>query len=93
MPYSVRFTIDAERDWRAVDGSVRRQLVKIFDRLGREPGKYGRALGGRLTGLCRLRLGDFRVVYQVVESQHAADIWVVAHRRNVYALALARFTR
>jgi mRNA interferase RelE/StbE len=36
------------------------------------------------SGLWRVRVGDYRMVYLVDDQHRAVDIRIVAHRREVY---------
>jgi mRNA interferase RelE/StbE len=62
----------------------------IAQRLTTEPLHYGEPLRYQLKGLWKLRVGDYRVVYQVVSE----EIWVfrIDHRKDVYEGLLPRLT-
>ncbi|RKY71200.1 MAG: type II toxin-antitoxin system RelE/ParE family toxin [Candidatus Latescibacterota bacterium] len=38
----------------------------------------------RLDGLWRIRIGDYRVIYQILDDKMAVDIVAVRHRSQVY---------
>jgi len=42
------------------------------------------ALTGDLAGLYKLRVGDYRVIYEIVEEEHTIVIHAVGHRSEVY---------
>ncbi len=62
----------------------------IEQRLGTEPTHYGEPLRYQLKGLWKLRVGDYRVVYQIVSE----EIWIfrIDHRKDVYERLLSRLT-
>lgn len=62
----------------------------IQTRLMTEPTYYGELLRHRLKGYWKLRVGDYRVIYQIVGQ----EVWVyrIGHRRDVYAVPLRRLT-
>ena len=64
---------------------VKTALVK---RLMTEPALYGKPLRATLKGYWKLRVGDYRVVYGVHDSD--VVIYVVRHRKEVYPLASKR---
>ena len=68
-----------------------RILTAIEERLALEPERYGKPLGGNLAGLRRVRVGDYRIVYQVKGAQ--VVVWAVLHRKTVYAEIVKRFFR
>jgi mRNA interferase RelE/StbE len=51
--------------------------------LGREP-EAGHALRGRLRGLRSLRVGAYRIVYQLTDDGHTVRIAAIRHRSAVY---------
>jgi len=83
MPYSVRIKASAAKELAAVNAPERRRLVEAIDRLGIDPLR-GAALKGNLTGLRRIRVGDYRVVYELRQQELIVLVVRVAHRREVY---------
>jgi mRNA interferase RelE/StbE len=43
-----------------------------------------RPLRAGLAGLYKLRVGDWRVIYQLVEDEHVVLVLRLGHRRDVY---------
>jgi len=83
MPFSVRIKASAAKELAAIDATSRRRLVAAIDALAMDPLR-GQALKGGLTGLRRIRVGDFRVVYEVRETELVVLVVRVGHRREVY---------
>lgn len=63
--------------------SVRIQRA-IQQRLASEPTYYGEPLRHRLKGYWKLRVGDYRVVYQIAGQE--VRIYRIDHRKDVYAV-------
>jgi mRNA interferase RelE/StbE len=42
------------------------------------------ALSGDLVGLFKLRVGDYRIIYEVLEAEGVLVIHAIGHRRDVY---------
>jgi len=42
------------------------------------------APGGDLAGLYKLRVGDYRVVYEVLHSEQVIVVHLIGHRREIY---------
>lgn len=42
------------------------------------------ALTGDLAGLYKLRLGDYRVIYEVLREEQTIVIHAIGHRREIY---------
>jgi mRNA interferase RelE/StbE len=62
----------------------------IEERLTTEPAKYGERLRKDLAGAWKLRVGDYRVVFDLDSTQKRVDVFVIRHRREVYTVALRR---
>ena len=82
---AVSFTPKAEEDLTSLDrNNAQRVLKKIrwlaenFEAVQPEP------LTGQWTGVNKLRVGDYRILYTVVEDPQKIVIHVIRHRREVY---------
>ena len=42
------------------------------------------ALTGELDGLFKLRIGDYRVVYELIHDEQLIMIHAIGHRREIY---------
>ncbi len=68
---------DLPRIPRNLHARIRRAVAT---RLTTAPDRYGRRLRRSLMGLWRLRVGDYRVIYEIEASR--VRIWMVAHRKS-----------
>lgn len=66
----------------------KRILSAIENRLMTEPVHYGTRLRRSLSALWKLRVGDYRVVYEI--SGRTVRIWTIAHRKRAYEEAESR---
>ena len=59
-------------------------------RLATEPTYYGEPLRHQLKGYWKLRVGDFRILYQLVGQ----EVWIlrIQHRKDVYDVPPQRLT-
>ena len=83
MGFSTRIRRSAAREIERVPRSDRERLVEAIDRLAASP-YAGNALKGGLRGLRRLRVGTYRVLYEVEEDALVVLVVRVAHRRDAY---------
>ena len=86
MSFSIRIKESAARELRRVAKPDRTRIVAAIDRLAETP-HLGAALKGDLRGLRRLRVGDYRVVYEVRDEELVVMVVRVAHRRDAYRRA------
>ncbi len=84
MAYRIEFTAAARRQLRRLAPEVRRRLAPAIDRLADDPRPSGVVkLGGADLGY-RLRVGDYRIVYELYDDRLVVLVIRVGHRREVY---------
>lgn len=82
-PFETLFHPEFADDLRRVPRNLReRILTAVEERLGSAPDRYGQRLRQSLHGYWKLRVGDYRVVYEIVER--SVRVYGVMHRREVY---------
>ena len=84
MAYQVEFHPEVvAEDLRELPANLRTRIIRAIDkRLTTEPTRYGTKLRQALSELWKLRVGDYRVVYEV--RGHRVTVWAVRHRKDVY---------
>ncbi|KJL30081.1 type II toxin-antitoxin system RelE family toxin [Microbacterium oxydans] len=84
--YRVEFTAAAAEEIRKLDPQIRRRILAGVSELEREPRPHGvRKLAG-YDNAWRVRIGDYRVLYEVIDDQVLVTVVRVAHRRDVYEI-------
>lgn len=66
----------------------KRIILAIEERLTKNPEAYAERLRKSLTGYWKLRVGDYRVLFTISQSQIA--ILLIGHRKDVYRRAVTR---
>lgn len=90
--YDRRFHPEFADDLRRLPANVRERILKAVEkRLGHAPDQYGQRLRQSLHGHWKLRVGDHRVVYEIVGRE--VRVYGVLHRRDVYTQITRRTTR
>lgn len=84
--YEVLLSPEAEEFYRSADRPLARKLARCFAQLEREPRRNNniKRLTGPWSGCYRYRVGDWRVLYRIVDESHRVQILIIAHRREVY---------
>ncbi len=93
MTWSVIYHHAVEEDLESIGFSAARRIVKAIDeKLAAAPLKFGAPLSGSLNNFRKLRVGDYRVVYQVREKIVVVYVLAVGPRRDkeIYREALKR---
>lgn len=83
MTYRVEFRPRAAKELRALPKGVRRTVAMVVDAVAENPRPSG-AVHLKGTDFLRVRVGDYRVVYEVREHVLVVLVVRVAHRRDVY---------
>ena len=83
--YQVEFRPRAVKDFEDLDELVAdrvlkklRWLAENFDTIRPEP------LAGVFSGLFKLRVGDYRIIYQADREKKLLTVRLVGHRREIY---------
>ncbi|MBI5846779.1 MAG: type II toxin-antitoxin system RelE/ParE family toxin [Nitrospirae bacterium] len=90
MPYEVRYHPEVRAvDIPLLNAALKKRIRKaIEERLMTAPQQYGEPLRKTLKGYWKMRVGDYRVVFKVVEC----EVWVlgIINRKDVYDRILKR---
>ena len=82
--YQILFKRSAERAFLALPKDVQRRLDARLLALQHTPRPPGiKALAG-VSGVYRLRVGDYRILYEVLDESVIVLVLRVGHRRQVY---------
>ncbi len=83
MSYSVRIKRSAAKELADLPKLERTRIVHAIDSLSEKP-LAGRPLKGGMRGLRRLRVGDYRVVYELLDDELVVLVVRVAHHSDAY---------
>ena len=83
MPYHIDFTAGAARQLRKLPENIRDRLAPHLNDLAKDPRLAG---AKKLKGAAgyRIRVGDYRILYEIQDSASRVLIVTVGHRREVY---------
>jgi mRNA interferase RelE/StbE len=83
--HRVRILPPAHRELAQLDKQAGRRIVQRIQWLAQNLDMIRpEALSGSLAGLYKLRVGDYRVIYEVLQPEVTIIIHAVGHRRDVY---------
>lgn len=82
--YRIELLPAAARQLRKLPQPAQRQVAKLLDALAVDPRPHGgKALAG-LDGVLRVRSGNYRVAYEVIDRQLLVSVIALGDRREVY---------
>jgi len=83
--YNVRILETASRELERLDKPIGRRIDKRIDWLAMNLDTIRlEALSGDLAGFYKLRVGDYRVIYEVLWEEQTIVIHAIGHRREIY---------
>ena len=81
--YELRILDDAGKDLAKLDKPVGRRIMRRLKWLGEHLDEIQlESLTGRLAGLNKLRVGDYRVIYGVLANERKIVVHAAGHRRG-----------
>lgn len=83
MPYSLKIKQSALKEIQKLDKPNRKRLIEAIDNLTDNP-HVGKLLKGDFSGLRRIRVGSYRVIYEINEGEVLILVLRIAHRKNAY---------
>jgi len=82
--YAITFARSARKQLEVLDRALALRIVGRIESLAVTPRPVGcvKLEGG--TGLWRIRVGDYRVIYEIDDDRCRIDVSAVRHRRDAY---------
>ncbi len=84
MTYTVSLAPRAFRQFRKLDPTARRRVQAVIELLAADPRPPAarQLVGG--AGEWRVRTGDYRIVYDIQDSELVVLVVAVGHRKDIY---------
>ena len=86
--YKITFLPDAEDSFKKLDKTIQKRIAQKIDWLAENADKMIHhpltSLPEDLRGLCRMRLGDYRIIYWVYAETKNIKIYDIEHRGKDY---------
>ena len=82
--YSVVFARSANKELRSLDSPVALRILKRIEALSGNPRPAGVIKLEGAQDLWRARVGEWRIVYRIVDRESLVDIVAIRHRREAY---------
>jgi mRNA interferase RelE/StbE len=83
MTWEIIYHKDVDNDLKSVGPAAAKRIMRtINEKLTKAPEKFGAPLSNNLKDFRKLRIGDFRVVYQVLNKKVIVFVLAVGPRRD-----------
>ncbi len=83
MQWIIVYTRRFEKDLRNVPNWVKERLIEIIEQLKVNP-YIGKRLRGPLFRLWSLRIGDYRLIYEIDDDRRVVILHRIGHRGRIY---------
>jgi mRNA interferase RelE/StbE len=84
MTYHVEFTKQAAKQFKAVPSQEQQRMKPRIDALSVDPRPNGVTKLAGEENIYRIRVGNYRVIYNIQDHQLLVLVVKIGHRRNVY---------
>jgi mRNA interferase RelE/StbE len=83
--WKIEYAESAQKEISALDGAVKKIIKKVIeDKLMVDPLKFGLPLRRNLAGLFKLRVSDYRIIYQIKNKEVIVLVLAIGHRSRIY---------
>ena len=83
MTYTIDLSL-VEKDLDKLQPDTRRRILRAVMALEDNPRPHGVKKLSDTEALCRIRVGDYRVIYQIRDKVLLVVVVKIGHRREVY---------
>lgn len=87
MAWTIQYDTRVERDLRAIDQAIQREILDYRDaRIAgdEDPHRFGKPLRHELRGLWRYRVREYRLICDIREQTREVFVPTIKHRSTAY---------
>jgi mRNA interferase RelE/StbE len=82
LAFSIHYKRSVAKDLRNLDKADDKRILDKLERELRKDPDSGEQLKGKFSGLLKLRVGDYRVIY--TKTKDGVLVLLISHRKDVY---------
>ena len=85
--YKIEYLEQVRKDLKSISKSDKEKIRSAIEsKLSCKPIEFGKPLQYSLKGLRRLRVGDYRFIFQIDQSNKIVLVVKIGHRREIYEI-------
>ena len=87
MTWTIKIDSNVSKDIKKMDSQNRTRIVNFINsELANltNPRQIGKALTGRFKGMWRYRVGDYRIICQIIDNELTIIAVEIGHRKEIY---------
>ena len=82
--YSICFTRTSRKQFESLPSKITKEITKILEEEIAHDPLLGKPLQGTLKGLRSQRIGNLRIIYQIIKNELVVMVINLEHRKKVY---------
>lgn len=82
--YSICFTRTSKKQFESLPSKAKKEIAKILEEEIAPDPLLGKPLHGTLKGLRSKRVGNLRIIYQIIKNELVIMVINLEHRKKVY---------
>lgn len=86
QPFRVELSRQATRTYERLPVTDQKRVARALDALERDPrprGKQVKAIQGTRDGFLRYRVGDYRLLYEIFDTEHLVLVAAIVSRKDL----------
>lgn len=87
MTWKIEFDHRARKELRKLNPQDQNRILKWLRQnlaTDQDPRRFGKSLKGRMKGLWRYRVGDYRIISHIDDKKVLVLVIRIGHRRDIY---------
>lgn len=87
MTWKISFDMHAVRQLKKLDKHIQKKIIDFLQNKisgCNDPRYLGKPLKGKLSGLWRYRIGDYRIICKIQNKEVLVLVLNIKHRKNAY---------
>ena len=85
MDYKINFKKSAIKDLKTIDKNICQSILSEIQKLSENPRPFGYKKLHNRDNYFRIRINNYRVIYQVQEQELIISVIKIGHRKDVYS--------
>jgi mRNA interferase RelE/StbE len=87
LAWTIKYSESCLKELKKIDKFWQRKIIDYLEQIAESrdnPRDFGKPLLGNLSGLWRYRIGDYRVICQILDQELVILTTKISHRKDVY---------
>ena len=84
MIYKIIFDKKVIKDLKKIDKTWQQKIIQTIETTLTTQPYSGKKLVGNLSDYFRLRVGDYRIIYEIIDDVVTVEVIKIKHRKDIY---------